>query len=78
MLGTCIDFEMRASVRHVWDMYQPRDIQASYSKWFNRRFMDYIEIRELMTMCATKVARGSLPYVGEASHTIPEAIGRCK
>ncbi|KHG12670.1 hypothetical protein F383_18454 [Gossypium arboreum] len=32
-------------------------------------------MRELMTMCAAKVARGSSPYVGEASHTIPEEIG---
>ncbi|KHF98154.1 hypothetical protein F383_37337 [Gossypium arboreum] len=37
--------------------------------------MVYIEMRELMTMCATKVARGSSPYVGEASHTILEAFG---
>ncbi|KHG10812.1 hypothetical protein F383_01493 [Gossypium arboreum] len=29
MSGTCISIEMRASVRHVWDMHQPRDIQAS-------------------------------------------------
>ncbi|KHG28395.1 Insulin-like receptor [Gossypium arboreum] len=37
--------------------------------------MIYIGMRELMAMCATKVARGSSPYIGKASHTILEAIG---
>ncbi|KHG07847.1 hypothetical protein F383_35169 [Gossypium arboreum] len=37
--------------------------------------MIYIKMRELMTMCAAKVARGSSPHVGEASHTIPEPFG---
>ncbi|KHG05798.1 Aldehyde oxidase [Gossypium arboreum] len=73
MSGTCIDIKTRASVRHVWDMHRPRDIQASYSKWFNGIFMVYIKIRELITMCAAKVARGSPLYVKKASHTIPEA-----
>ncbi|KHG04584.1 hypothetical protein F383_29352 [Gossypium arboreum] len=37
--------------------------------------MVYIEMRELMTMCAVEVAHGSSPYVREANHTILEAIG---
>ncbi|KHG14671.1 hypothetical protein F383_18515 [Gossypium arboreum] len=37
--------------------------------------MIYIEMRKLMTMCTIKVARGSLPYVRKASHTIPETFG---
>ncbi|KHG15421.1 hypothetical protein F383_18689 [Gossypium arboreum] len=36
--------------------------------------MVYIEMRELMTIGVTKVAHGSSPYIGEANHTIPEAI----
>ncbi|KHG12598.1 hypothetical protein F383_19248 [Gossypium arboreum] len=29
MSRTCIGIETRASVRYVWDMHRPRDIQAS-------------------------------------------------
>ncbi|KHG14983.1 Aerobic cobaltochelatase subunit CobS [Gossypium arboreum] len=77
---------LSVSGRPVWDMASSpidesqcktclgHDIGLDYSKWFNWRFIVYIEIRELMTMCAAKVARGSSPYVGEASHTISEAI----
>ncbi|KHG23383.1 hypothetical protein F383_10659 [Gossypium arboreum] len=32
-------------------------------------------MRELMTMSGTQKARGSLPYVREASHTTPKAFG---
>ncbi|KHG00554.1 hypothetical protein F383_18047 [Gossypium arboreum] len=80
-----------SSVRPAWDMALASinesqcktclghgidfDMLANYSKRFNERFMVYIKIRELMTMCVTKVACGSSPYVGEASHTILEAIG---
>ncbi|KHG15474.1 hypothetical protein F383_16787 [Gossypium arboreum] len=63
MSGACIGIETRASVRHVWDMHRPRDIQASVRP-----------IWDIAPACcvsvAAKVARGSSPYVGEASHTI--------
>ncbi|KHG00764.1 hypothetical protein F383_22475 [Gossypium arboreum] len=36
--------------------------------------MVYIKIRELMTLCAAKVAYGLSPYVREASRTIPKAF----
>ncbi|KHG26241.1 hypothetical protein F383_10229 [Gossypium arboreum] len=29
MSGTCIGIKARASVRHVWDMHRPCEIQAS-------------------------------------------------
>ncbi|KHG16857.1 Disulfide bond formation B [Gossypium arboreum] len=29
MSETCIGFETRAIVRHVWDMHRPRDMCAS-------------------------------------------------
>ncbi|KHG24990.1 Lipoxygenase 7, chloroplastic [Gossypium arboreum] len=45
-----------------------------YSKWFNGRFMVYIKMKGVMTMCAAELARGSSPFVRKASHTIPEAI----
>ncbi|KHG23451.1 DNA mismatch repair mutS [Gossypium arboreum] len=65
MSKTCIGFETRASVRHVWHMHQPRDIQASVRPVWDMASTCY---------AAAKVARGSSPYVEEANHTILEAI----
>ncbi|KHG14836.1 Leucine--tRNA ligase [Gossypium arboreum] len=60
---------MRDSIRHVWDMHQPRDIQANARPIWDMASTSCVAV-------ATKVARGSSPYVREASHTTLEEFGK--
>ncbi|KHG09542.1 hypothetical protein F383_12440 [Gossypium arboreum] len=63
--------DIPASVRHVWDMHQPRDIQASVRPVWDIPLACCVSV-------AAKVAHRSLPYIEEASQTIPKAIGVSK
>ncbi|KHG11972.1 hypothetical protein F383_18527 [Gossypium arboreum] len=59
--------DMCASVRHVWDMHRPHyESQRKTCQGHAPALR-----RELV---AAKVAHRSSPYVGEASHNIPEAF----
>ncbi|KHF97618.1 Catalase-peroxidase [Gossypium arboreum] len=69
MSGTCIDIETRASVRHVRDMHQPRDIQASM------RAIVILVWDTASASIAAKVAHGSSPTSEKPVTLSFEALG---
>ena len=87
-LGHGIDFDVLASVRpflghgidvlfHVWGYWISCSIPngSMGDLWFISKWENLWPCGEWYRYLNAKVARGSLPYVGQASHTIPEAFG---
>ncbi|KHG06276.1 hypothetical protein F383_31866 [Gossypium arboreum] len=60
MSGTCISIEARASVRYVWDMHRPREIQAS--------------VRPVWDMASTPTDESQCKTMSETWHHIPNGL----